>query len=79
MVELPLVGPASVSQALAAAAVAWSRGVGVESVVAGLEAATTIAGRLEPIREGQAFEVRLDESCSGPPLQNAPRLFRAPR
>ncbi len=76
VVELPLVGRASVSQALAAAAVAWSKGVMVDSVVAGLEAATTVSRRMEAIREGQDFEVRLDEACSGPPLQHALEAFR---
>jgi UDP-N-acetylmuramoyl-L-alanyl-D-glutamate--2,6-diaminopimelate ligase len=76
-VNLRLVGPNSVSHALAAAAVAWSRGLPVESVVAGLEAVTGIPGRMEAVREGQAFEVRIDQARTGVTLQDALAALRS--
>ena len=70
-VELPLVGPAHVSQALAAAAVAWSHGLMLDAVVAGLESVTGVPGRLEAVVEGQDFAVWVDQARSGLELWQA--------
>ncbi len=70
-VTLTLGGEGAIRQALAAAALAWSRGVGVDAVVAGLEAVARIPGRLEPVREGQDFEVRVDRARTAPELISA--------
>lgn len=64
-VELQLAGAASVSHAVAAAAVAWSQGRALEHVVAGLEAVVRVPGRMEPVREGQPFEVVVDQASTG--------------
>jgi UDP-N-acetylmuramoyl-L-alanyl-D-glutamate--2,6-diaminopimelate ligase len=76
-VELRLIGPAPVSQALAAAAVAWSRGLAIDAVVAGLESVAQVPGRLEPVAEGQAFEVRIDQARDGLELRQALASLRA--
>jgi UDP-N-acetylmuramoyl-L-alanyl-D-glutamate--2,6-diaminopimelate ligase len=76
-VELPLIGPAPVSQALAAAAVAWSRGLALDTVVAGLESVTEVPGRLEAVAEGQGFEVRIDQARNGFELRQALAALRA--
>src|SRR3954470_17554863 len=52
-VTLRLVGSHHVGQALAAAAVAWARGVSLDAVVAGLESVGQVSGRLESVHEGQ--------------------------
>ena len=62
MVNLRLPGESAISHALAAAAVAWARGVDASSVVAGLESVTSLPGRLDRIEEGQCFDVRVDEA-----------------
>jgi UDP-N-acetylmuramoyl-L-alanyl-D-glutamate--2,6-diaminopimelate ligase len=62
MVELRVVGPRTVSCALAAAAVAWARGLAATDVVAGLEAVSHVPGRLEPVHEGQSFDVWVDRA-----------------
>jgi UDP-N-acetylmuramoyl-L-alanyl-D-glutamate--2,6-diaminopimelate ligase len=59
-VDLRVAGRSTVSQAVAAATVALSRGLPAEDVVAGLEAVTQIPGRLEAVREGQPYEVWVD-------------------
>jgi UDP-N-acetylmuramoyl-L-alanyl-D-glutamate--2,6-diaminopimelate ligase len=68
-VALPLIGAHHVAQALAAAAVAWARGLTLDAVVAGLESVGAVAGRLEPVDEGQDFEVRIDEARTGAELR----------
>ena len=50
------------ANALAAAAVAWSHGLALDAVVAGLESVTRVPGRLEAVNEGQDFEVRIDQA-----------------
>jgi UDP-N-acetylmuramoyl-L-alanyl-D-glutamate--2,6-diaminopimelate ligase len=61
-VALRLAGAPAVSHALAASAVAWARGVELGAVVAGLESVTSVPGRLEPVDEGQPFDVRTDQA-----------------
>ncbi len=77
IVELHLVGSAHVSQALAAAAVAWSRGLALDAVIAGLESVRSVPGRLEAVVEGQDFEVWIDQARSGAELQQALTSLRA--
>jgi UDP-N-acetylmuramoyl-L-alanyl-D-glutamate--2,6-diaminopimelate ligase len=64
-------GNSVVSHALAAAAVAWARGVEVGAVVEGLESVASIPGRLEAVDEGQDFDVRVDQARQGAELQDA--------
>ena len=61
-ITLRLAGEEHVAHALAASAVAWSRGLSLEAVVDGLESVTGLPGRLEPVAEGQDFEVRVDQA-----------------
>lgn len=75
-VELAPIGRGHVSQALAAAAVAWSLGVEIGAVVAGLEAVTYVPGRLQAVGGGQDFEVRIDEARSGAELEQALAMLR---
>ncbi len=76
-VSLRLAGTSSVSHALAAAAVAWSRGIAVDAVVAGLESVSTMAGRLEAVEEGQGFDVRVDQARDAAELHEALGSLRA--
>lgn len=77
VVESPLIGPAQISQAMAAAAVAWSHGLPVEAVVAGLETATKVPGELEAVVEGQGFGVWIDQARNGAELEQALGALRA--
>ncbi|MCA1686186.1 MAG: Mur ligase domain-containing protein, partial [Planctomycetia bacterium] len=76
-VSLRLAGVSSVSHALAAAAVAWSLGVGVDAVVAGLESVTSVPGRLDWVDEGQGFDVRVDQARDAAELHEALACLRA--
>ncbi len=76
-VGLRLIGVSSVSHALAAAAVAWSRGVGLDAVVAGLESVTGVPGRLDAVDEGQGFDVRVDQAGDAAELHEALSCLRA--
>ncbi|WP_422926787.1 Mur ligase family protein [Singulisphaera sp. PoT] len=75
-IHLRLPGKTYVSQALAAAAVAWSQGVNVDAVVAGLESVSGIPGRLESLIEGQDFSVWIDQARTGTDLQQALEAVR---
>ena len=70
-VSLALAGEEHVNHALAAAALAWSRGIPIRAVVDGLESVERLPGRLEPVREGQGFEVRVDQARTAPELSRA--------
>ncbi len=59
-VELRPAGRLAVEAAVAAAAVAWSRGIDRESVILGLEAVSSLKGRLEPIALRDGVDVRLE-------------------
>lgn len=76
-VDLRLIGPHCVAQALAAAAVAWARGVAPDAVVAGLEAVTHVPGRLDAVIEGQDFDVRIDQARTGAELQQVLAALRS--
>jgi UDP-N-acetylmuramoyl-L-alanyl-D-glutamate--2,6-diaminopimelate ligase len=61
-VRLHAIGTHHVRCALAAAAAAWARGVPADLVVEGLQAVKLVPGRLEPLREGQLFDVWVDSA-----------------
>ena len=60
VVRLPLAGSYNVSNALVAAGCALSVGIALDGVVAGLESAPQVPGRLERIDLGQPFAVVVD-------------------
>lgn len=64
-VSLGLLGRRHVGHALAAAALAWSRGLADDAVVAGLESVRGVPGRLEEVAVGQDFVVRVDRARTG--------------
>ena len=70
-VRLGLIGSRHVRDALAAAALARSSGLGLDAVVAGLEAVDHVPSRLEAIDEGQPFQVRVDGSRTPAGLRRA--------
>jgi UDP-N-acetylmuramoyl-L-alanyl-D-glutamate--2,6-diaminopimelate ligase len=76
-VALRLIGPRQVSSALAAAATAWALGIDLDDVVAGLENVESVAGYLEPVDEGQKFEVRIDGAKTAEALEQALTALRA--
>jgi UDP-N-acetylmuramoyl-L-alanyl-D-glutamate--2,6-diaminopimelate ligase len=76
-VQLPLVSLRAASCAVAAAALAWALEINPTAVVAGLEAIESIAGHLEKIDEGQAFEVRIDAAQTPEALGEALTALRA--
>lgn len=76
-VRLRPIGRAHARSALAAAALAITRRVPIEAVVAGLEAVERIPGRIEAVREGQPFTVWLDERRSTAGLTDALKSLRA--
>ncbi|MBF0340657.1 MAG: UDP-N-acetylmuramoyl-L-alanyl-D-glutamate--2,6-diaminopimelate ligase [Magnetococcales bacterium] len=59
-IALPAAGRCNVANALTAAALCWSLGVGAASIQAGLNRFQPVRGRLEPIRQGQPFTVIVD-------------------
>ena len=70
-VVLPLAGDFNVSNALVAAGCALARGVDLETVVAGLESAPQVPGRLERIDCGQDFAVLVDYAHTPDGLEKA--------
>jgi UDP-N-acetylmuramoyl-L-alanyl-D-glutamate--2,6-diaminopimelate ligase len=76
-VALRLTGPAHVSNALAAAAVALSQGLALDAIVAGLETVTHVPGRLEAVNEGQDFTVWIDQAQNGPELSQVLTALRS--
>ena len=70
-VTLRLAGEEHVRHALAAASLAWSRGITLRAVVDGLESVSRLPGRLDPVAEGQEFEVRVDRARSAADLVRA--------
>lgn len=67
--RLRLLGLHNVENALAAAAVAASQGIGVGVIAEALSSFTSVPGRLEPIDEGQPFRVFVD-------IASTPEAFR---
>jgi len=70
-VTLPLAGAFNVSNALVAAGCALSLGIGLATIVEGLEAAPQVPGRLERIDCGQAFSVVVDYAHTPDSLEKA--------
>jgi len=70
-VRLPLAGGYNVNNALMAAGCALSAGIALETVVAGLETAPQVPGRLERIDEGQQFAVLVDYAHTPDSLDKA--------
>jgi len=77
LVQTSLIGPAQISQALAAAAVAWSHGLPLEAVVSGLETTHRTQGELEPVLEGQDFGVWVDRARTGLELKQTLATLKA--
>jgi UDP-N-acetylmuramoyl-L-alanyl-D-glutamate--2,6-diaminopimelate ligase len=76
-VTLPLAGAYNVSNALVAAASALALGITLDVVVAGLESAPQVPGRLERISEGQPFAVLVDYAHTPDSLAKAIGAVRA--
>jgi UDP-N-acetylmuramoyl-L-alanyl-D-glutamate--2,6-diaminopimelate ligase len=72
-VRLRLVGRFNVYNALAAAAVGIAEGADLDTIVAALEAARGIPGRMEPVDVGQPFGVFVDYAHSPDGLENVLR------
>lgn len=70
-VRLPLAGAYNVSNALVAAGCALSLGVPLRTVVAGLESAPQVPGRLERVDVGQPFGVLVDYAHTPDSLEKA--------
>ena len=69
--RLPLAGDYNVSNALVAAGCALSLGMGLDAIVAGLESAPQVPGRLERVDCGQAFAVLVDYAHTPDSLEKA--------
>ena len=74
---LPLTGAFNVSNALVAAGCGLALGIPLDTVVAGLEAAPQVPGRLERIEEGQPFAVFVDYAHTPDGLEKAITAVRA--
>lgn len=71
LVRLPLAGAYNVSNALVAAACGLSLGIPLTTVVAGLESAPQVPGRLERVDCGQKFTVVVDYAHTPDSLEKA--------
>ncbi|MBO0777506.1 MAG: UDP-N-acetylmuramoyl-L-alanyl-D-glutamate--2,6-diaminopimelate ligase [Ktedonobacteraceae bacterium] len=60
LIETPLVGRFNVSNCLAAIAVAYSQGIGLDKITSALATVQSVAGRMERVDEGQSFAVIVD-------------------
>lgn len=76
-VLLPLAGAYNVENALVAAGSALALGIGLDAVVAGLEAAPQVPGRLERVDVGQPFAVLVDYAHTPDSLEKAIAAVRA--
>jgi len=77
IIRLPLAGAFNVSNALVAAGCALSVGVPLEAIVAGLESAPQVPGRLERIDVGQPFAVVVDYAHTPDSLEKAISALRS--
>ena len=75
-VRSPLVGRHNVANCLAASATAWALGVGLETIVAGIEALASVPGRLERVDVGQPFTVLVDYAHTDHALDNVLQAVR---
>jgi len=76
-VRLPLIGAFNVSNALVAAGCAVALDIGLDAIVAGLECAPQVPGRLERIDERQPFGVFVDYAHTPDSLAKAIDAVRA--
>lgn len=76
VVKIPLLGHYSVSNALAALAIAYSRGCDLSESIEHLAAFPGVPGRMERIDEGQAFSVLVDYAHTEDALSNALKMLR---
>ncbi len=74
--RLRLLGLHNVENALAAAAVAVSQGLGIDSIAEALSSFTSVPGRLEPIDEGQPFRVFVDIASTPEALRKVLDVLR---
>src|SRR5262249_36522420 len=72
-----LVGPFNVDNAIGAATTARIAGFGVDAIVAGLEAHTTVPGRMERVDAGQPFAVLVDYAHTPDALERVLAASRA--
>jgi UDP-N-acetylmuramoyl-L-alanyl-D-glutamate--2,6-diaminopimelate ligase len=70
-VRLPLAGAFNVSNALVAAGTGLALGLSLETIVAGLESAPQVPGRLEQVECGQQFSVVVDYAHTPDSLEKA--------
>jgi UDP-N-acetylmuramoyl-L-alanyl-D-glutamate--2,6-diaminopimelate ligase len=70
-VDFPLAGAYNVSNALVAAGCTLAIGIPLETVVAGLESAPQVPGRLERVECGQSFSVIVDYAHTPDSLEKA--------
>jgi UDP-N-acetylmuramoyl-L-alanyl-D-glutamate--2,6-diaminopimelate ligase len=77
VVHLPLAGGFNVSNALVAAGCCLALGIELDTVVAGLEHAPQVPGRLERVDCGQEFAVVVDYAHTPDSLEKATRAVRA--
>jgi UDP-N-acetylmuramoyl-L-alanyl-D-glutamate--2,6-diaminopimelate ligase len=75
-VKLKLLGRYNVANALAAAAAGYSLGIGLEALVAGLEAVERVKGRMEFVPTGARFDVVVDFAHTPHALEQTLRLAR---
>jgi UDP-N-acetylmuramoyl-L-alanyl-D-glutamate--2,6-diaminopimelate ligase len=74
-IRLKLLGKHNVYNALAAAAAARALGVDEEAIIGGLEALDRVPGRLEPVEEGQGFQVLVDYAHTDSALETVLALL----
>jgi UDP-N-acetylmuramoyl-L-alanyl-D-glutamate--2,6-diaminopimelate ligase len=75
-VNFPLIGEFNVANALCAAATALGLGIPLSTVVAGLESAPGVPGRMARVDEGQPFSVIVDYAHTPDSLEKILRLLR---
>jgi UDP-N-acetylmuramoyl-L-alanyl-D-glutamate--2,6-diaminopimelate ligase len=76
-VTLSLVGRGHVEHALAAAGVGRALGLPLDAIVAGLESVARMPAPLEPVSEGQDFDIRVDAARTEGELLSALKTLRA--
>ncbi len=74
--RLPLVGRHNLRNALAAGAAAYALGWPAQAIVAGLQSAEPLRGRLEPIEAGTSFPVFVDYAHTPDALEQVLRALR---
>jgi UDP-N-acetylmuramoyl-L-alanyl-D-glutamate--2,6-diaminopimelate ligase len=76
-IDSPLIGRYNVSNLLAAIATAWGLGRDPLVIMSRLKSFKGVAGRMERIEEGQAFNVLVDYAHTDDALRNALGMLRA--